>query len=274
MQGEAIERIHIPHESMHLPAIRLTPENKNRGVILVHGGFDSFIEELFYILKYLSLNGFEVIGFEGPGQGHVLLKQGFPMDYRWEKPVASVLDHFNIDQAAIFGISMGGWFCLRAAAFEERIKKVIAAGHAYDYMKIPPAIAEWLMMFFYRNFRNYTNNSMLKMLKKGGMQAWQLHQLMHVTRSHSPIEALEFSMQLNEENLHSERVTQDVLYLTGRNDHFIPFKMRKRQVELLKNTASLTERVFTQDEHAQNHCQVGNIQLMLDTIIDWLHDRQ
>ena len=163
---------------------------------------------------------------------------------------------------------------MRAAAFEKRIRKVIAAGHAYDYMKIPPALAEWLMMFFYKNFRNYTNNSMVKMLKKGGMQAWQLYQLMHVTRSASPIEALEFSMQLNEKNLHSERVTQDVLYLTGRNDHFIPFKMHKRQMQLLKNAASLTDRVFTKEEHAHNHCQIGNIQLMLDTVIDWLHDQK
>jgi len=30
---------------------------------------------------------------------------------------------------------MGGWLCLRASAFEHRIKRVIATGHAIDYMK-------------------------------------------------------------------------------------------------------------------------------------------
>ncbi len=44
---------------------------------------------------------------------------------------------------------MGGWLCFRAAAYESRIKRVIASSIAYDYMKIPPAyiekFARWLL---------------------------------------------------------------------------------------------------------------------------------
>ena len=270
IEGETIERIQVPHESVFLPAIRITPEKDRKGIILLHGGFDAFLEEWFYIMKYLSQNGYEVIGFEGPGQGNVILKQKYPLDYRWEKPVQSILDYLKIDQATLLGLSMGGWLCLRASAFEPRIKNVIASGHACDYMKIPPAMAQWLMLFFFKFFKNYTNNSMLKMINKGGMQSWQLNQLMHITKLDSPIEALEFAMKLNEQNLHAELVKQDVLYLTGRNDHFIPFKMHRRQMKLLTHAASITDRVFNKNEHAQNHCQIGNIKLMLDTIIDWL----
>ncbi len=32
-------------------------------------------------------------------------------------------------------------------------------------------------------------------------------------------------LELNDKNIHSELVNQDVLYITGRNDHFVPFKM-------------------------------------------------
>ena len=79
--------------------------------------------------------------------------------------------------------------------------------------------------------------------------------------------------QLNEENLHSELVKQDVLILSGRKDHFIPFKMHKMQVKALTNAKSVTARVFTKEEHAQNHCQIGNIGLALDTMIDWIEKK-
>lgn len=272
IKDDKIERIQVPYESDFLPAIRLTPEKENKGMIMLHGGFDSFLEEWYLMMKYLVNKGYEVIGFEGPGQGNVLLKQGLALDYRWERPVKAILDYLNLDNISLFGLSMGGWFCLRAAAFEPRIKNVIATGHAIDYMKIPPAFAQWLMKFFIKNLRSYSEKSFLKMIKKGGMQSWQVNNLIHITKIKNPIEAYEYATQLNQINLHSELVKQNVLLLTGKNDHFIPFKMRDMQLKALINAASITDRVFTKGEHADNHCQIGNIQLMLDAIIDWLKD--
>jgi len=75
---------------------------------------------------------------------------------------------------------------------------------------------------------------------------------------------------MNEENLHSELVDQDTLILTGRGDHFIPYKLHDRQIALLSNTRSLTDRVFTEAESAQNHCQIGNVGLALDTMTAWI----
>jgi hypothetical protein len=39
---------------------------------------------------------------------------------------------------------------------------------------------------------------------------------------------------------------------------------------MLKNVRSQTARLFTRDEHAQNHCQVGNLRLAVDYITDWI----
>ncbi|NIV95507.1 hypothetical protein GWN42_22630 [candidate division KSB1 bacterium] len=66
-----------------------------------------------------------MIAFEGPGQGTARKKHGFVLDYRWEKPTKVILDHFKLNEVTLLGISMGGWFCFRAAAFEPRIKRVI-----------------------------------------------------------------------------------------------------------------------------------------------------
>ncbi len=266
---ESFKREMIPYATGSIPVLKFDAVGQKRGTVLLHGGFDSFVEEWFLMLKYLSQNGFNVIGFEGPGQGHMLIKQGIPLDYRWEKPVKCILDHYSIDQATLFGLSMGGWFCIRAAAFEPRIKNVIASGHAIDYSRIPPEFARALMMFFIKYFREYTAKSFVKVSQKQGIQGWQTYQLSHITKM-PPLEAFEYSLNLNSENLCCDRITQNVLYLSGRNDHFIPIKTHRKQVTLFTNAASLEEKIYTKHDHADNHCQIGNIELMLQDVVTWL----
>jgi pimeloyl-ACP methyl ester carboxylesterase len=69
-----------------------------------------------------------VIAFEGSGQGVARALAGLTFDHDWEKPVNAVLDHLDIESAALIGISMGGYWALRAASRERRITKVVALG--------------------------------------------------------------------------------------------------------------------------------------------------
>jgi pimeloyl-ACP methyl ester carboxylesterase len=270
VEGDSFERVQIPyHGETVIPAIKMNTKDACLGTILIHGGFDSYIEEWYLVMRYLQERGFDVIGFEGPGQGHMLLRQGVPFDYRWEQPVKSVLDHFDLAGVTLFGLSMGGWLCLRAAAYEPRVANVIASGHAVDYSRIPPAFARALMMFFIKYFRAYTAKSFQKVAGKGGIKGWQTANLAHIT-SRDPLEAFEYSLNLNAENMSCERIRQNVLYLTGKNDHFIPYKMHDQQLELLRNVRSIKDRVYEKSEHADNHCQIGNIQLMLDEVACWI----
>jgi hypothetical protein len=126
--------------------------------------------------------------------------------------------------------------------------------------------------YFLEKKRAYTNNMMLKAIEKEkGMQAWQGFQMMYIGKKASPIEAFEdIFMQMNEHNLHSDQVTQDVLILTGRNDHFIPFRAHRMQVEALTHAHSVTAKVFTKETQAHNHCQIGNIGLALDVMVEWI----
>ena len=41
-------------------------------------------------------------------------------------------------------------------------------------------------------------------------------------------------------------------------------------INMLKNVKSLTFRLFTDKEDAQNHCNVGNGKIVLDTICNWI----
>lgn len=275
-KDDEIERFEVPYQDAFLPAMKVpAPIGKKHGTIVMHGGFDSFIEEFYSWMTTFSDHGFDVIAFEGPGQGAARRIHGLAMDYRWEKPAKAILDYFKLEDVTWLGISMGGWFCFRAAAFEPRIKNVIASSIAYDYMKTMNVILRKLHLCFIKHMRNYSNKMILKGIKKGeGLQAWMSAQLMYITKAETPMDAFDFWLQLNEENLHSDLVQQDVLILTGRNDHFIPFKAHDMQIKALTHAKSVHARVFTKKEHAQNHCQIGNIGLALDTMIKWLEQRR
>ena len=269
---DGIETHRIPYRDSCLHAMRLPSAagQVKRGTILLHGGFDSFIEEFYSMMCRFSDDGYHVIGFDGPGQGATRRRHGVAFDYRWEKPTGAVLDYFQLDDVTLLGLSMGGWLCLRASAFEKRIRRVIANGHAYDYYRIPSRVAQWMMNFFKSKLKDSSNKMALKGIEKGGMQGWQTSNVMYITKIDAPMSAFDYAWQMNEENLHSELVDQDTLILTGRGDHFIPYKLHDRQIALLSNTRSLTDRVFTEAESAQNHCQIGNVGLALDTMTAWI----
>ena len=268
---DGIERSDVPYGDRSLPALRVRAKSQTtKGTIVLHGGFDSFIEEFYSMMAVFSENGYDVVGFEGPGQGAARRKHGIAFDYEWEKPAKAILDYFNINAVTWLGISMGGYLCFRAAALEPRIARVIASSVAFDYTKFPNIVAEKVGKFFFTRLRKVSNYKMKKMMARGGMPAWMIGNLMYIANAKEPIEATDLMLKLNASNLHSDLVKQDVLILTGEDDHFVPFKMHDMQVQALTNARSVTARVFTKEEHAQNHCQIGNIGIALDVMRNWI----
>ena len=272
--SENIERFKIPYLSSFLPAIRIISKNKKAiGSIVIHGGFDSYMEEFYSFADYFSELGYDVFLFEGPGQGAALKEYGLPLTHKWEMPVKAVLDYFNLSDVTLLGISMGGWLCLRAGAYEPRIKRIIASSIAYDYMKIPPEFianfARWLL----KHPKIMEPMARFKM-KIMPQENWGAVNLMYITKKeNSPLEASQVLLKFNAENLSSDLVRQDVLILTGAEDHFIPLKMHYMQVRALKIARSVTEHIFTREEQGQNHCQIGNIGLSLKTMSEWIKEK-
>ena len=95
-----------------LPAYRFPATDQQRGTVVVHGGGDSYIEEFFPLLPAFTGAGYEVIVFEGPGQGGALEESGLPMTPDWHKPTAAILDHFGLEDVTMIGVSMGGCLVL------------------------------------------------------------------------------------------------------------------------------------------------------------------
>jgi len=271
LADDGVEIVDVPYEDAYLPCLRLRSSlNVVKGTIVAHGGFDSFKEEFYSIIKYFSDQGHDVVVFDGPGQGGARKDHGIVLDYEWEKPVKAVLDHFELSDVTLLGVSMGGYLCFRAAAFEPRIKRVIASSVAYDYTDFPAKILQPIVSLFYNVLTEYTNKATLKEIEKGGMKSWYFSNLMYMLDVKRPIEAVQYLTSLNASKLNCDKIVQDVLILTGRDDHLSPFKMHKKPVKALGNANSITEEIFYKDSHASNHCQVGNMELNFKTMVDWI----
>jgi hypothetical protein len=81
---DGIETHLVPYEDSCMHAMRLPKAagQVKRGTVLLIGGFDSFIEEFYSMMSRLSDGGYDVIGFDGPGQGATRRRHGVAFDYR------------------------------------------------------------------------------------------------------------------------------------------------------------------------------------------------
>jgi pimeloyl-ACP methyl ester carboxylesterase len=266
IQEENLEKFSIPFQEGFLPALRLSAEN-SKGTIVVHGGFDSFMEELFTLVQYLADAGFEAIIFEGPGQGAAIRKHNLPFTHEWEHAVTAVLDYFELTDVTLIGISLGGYLALRASAFEERISRVVS----YDisnYDQHGHGLQGAIYRFFLRNPSVY-NWIAEKSMSKNIATEWLISHGMYINGVDTPLEWMASLENFSVSDIAS-KVRQDVLLLAGIEDHMVHFKEYEKNCQGLTSAHSVTGRVFTADEHAQNHCQVGNVKLALDVIRDWI----
>ena len=93
-------------------------------------GFDGYAEEIIDFASHFPTRPFDIIAFDGPGQGHTALA-GMALEPEWEHPTSAVLDYFGVESAAALGVSFGGYLVMRAAAYCPRISHVIAFDMMY-----------------------------------------------------------------------------------------------------------------------------------------------
>jgi len=265
----------VPYRDGMISAYRFTPENP-KGTFVVFGGFDSYVEEMFKTILAMNESGFDVVFFDGPGQGATLEDYHIPMTHEWEKPVKAVLDFFKLEDVTLIGVSLGGYLAMRAAAHDERIKRAVADDICADFFETLlrqfPVKSRKLMTFLVKHknkiHASIINGIIRKLSKKSLMLEWGVAQGMHVMGTKTPYEFLCKCTKFNTAEV-SSLVEQDVLLMGGQEDHYIPLHQFFDQGKMLTNARSLTMRLFTRKETAQNHCQLGNIGLSVKVIVNW-----
>ena len=132
------ERVEIPYQGKTLAGILRRPEGIEKPPVVVMAiGLDSTKEETdAYEAPFLA-RGMATLVFEGPGQGEA--QYDLPIRGDYEVPVKAVLDYVvtrrDLEAARIgmWGVSLGGYYAPRAAAFDKRIKACIALGGPFDW---------------------------------------------------------------------------------------------------------------------------------------------
>jgi dienelactone hydrolase len=141
------EHVTIPYEGKALYGILRKPKGVAKPPLLIMAvGLDSAKEETdAYEQPYLA-RGIATLVFDGPGQGEGEYDFAIRGDY--EVAVKAVVDHVmtrdDLDTARIglWGVSLGGYYAPRAAAFEKRLKACISLAGPYDWSEIWPGLPE------------------------------------------------------------------------------------------------------------------------------------
>lgn len=269
-----VTKYEVPYEEVRLPVLYVKAKGERKDTILLHGGNDSYMEELFFPMLYFADKGFDVYLFEGPGQGGVMRLQGKHFTYKWEEPVKSILDYFNLTRVTIIGASLGGMLAPRAAAYEKRIKRVIAWSIFPNFLSAVLSTAPVWEQNFLKILMKLHAAPIINFLfnmgaKKDSTVNWGLQHGMYAYKAKSPYD---YALKLNEYQISDigHLIDQDVLVLGATKDHFINYKLFKEELDCLENVRSLTFRLFSEKESASNHCNVGNVKLTLDTMIRWI----
>ncbi|MGH7775739.1 MAG: alpha/beta hydrolase family protein [Candidatus Dormibacterales bacterium] len=131
------ERVEIPYDGLALPGLLRRPVGVTRPPVLVMApGLDSVKEELQTTADHFLRRGVATLAVDGPGQGETEFAR--PIEPAYERPVAAVIDWLegrdDVDAGRLgfYGVSLGGYYAVRAAAREPRIRAAIELAGTYS----------------------------------------------------------------------------------------------------------------------------------------------
>lgn len=279
---EATTRVlELPYEDTTLPGYLFLPGAAEASApyptLVCLGGFDSVAEELYFLcgVPEALARGYAVVTFDGPGQGEPLRRGGLTARPDWEHVVGPVLDsleataELDVDGVGLLGVSFGGYYAPRAAAFDRRIGACVAFDHMHDLWRAAayenPRLARVLL-----RAPDAVVNGLAALGSRFSVESrWLLNNSRWVFGVDS---AAAFQRVLREYSLSG--VAADIecptLVLAGEDDHFVPVELAREFVDELECPTTL--RVFRTEEGAAEHCQVGNLSLATGVIYDWLDE--
>ena len=279
----AMRRHTVPYKDGSLTAIhwQADPDDRARfpdapSTLVMMNGFDGYAEEIIDFASHFPTRPFDIITFDGPGQGHTVLA-GMPLEPEWEHPTEAVMDYFGIESAAALGVSFGGYLVTRTAAHCPRITHVIAFDMMYrllDGLTAPlPRALRPIAEAVVKNPRpaRLIDAGLGMASRLSADLAWKLQQGRYLTGLHSPSQVLQAFGDYTMEPFEG-RITQPCLVLAGDADQYVPFERLGDVRRALRNAESLEVRAFhyAQDPDMAQHCQIGDLDRAFAIMGEWL----
>lgn len=120
------------------------PANAKPGkwpAVLFLGGADAYAEEIYFGGKQMLDRGWAMLLVDTPGRGSSIYLKGIKTRSDYEVPGKACIDYLvsrpevDTDRVALVGISMAGYYAPRVAAFDKRIKALIAWSGCYSILE-------------------------------------------------------------------------------------------------------------------------------------------
>lgn len=234
-------RIEAPLGDGRLAANLRRPDGAERPpLVVLIPGLDSTKEEFFHWENVFLARGMATLSMDGPGQG----ESGFtlPIRHDYEVAVAAMLDalsgrtDLDLERVGAAGVSLGGYYAPRAAAFEPRIRAVAGISGSYNFGEVwdtlPPLTREAFTV------------------KSGARDARDARERAG---------ALDLSGVLG-------GLTQPALYVTGGLDRIIPWRQTERAARESPNGTFV---LYEQGTHVCSNLPYRYRPL----VADWMWDR-
>jgi dienelactone hydrolase len=199
------ERVLIPYDGITLPALFRKPSGLARPpVLLMIPGLDSVKEELQATADYFLRRGIATLAIDGPGQGESEFQRDIEPAY--ERPAGAAIDWLQArddvdgEWIGVYGVSLGGYYAVRVAALEPRVKATIELAGTYSLAS------------------NWDNRSVVSrdaFVKRSGAA--------------SDEEARAFAAKMEMAGLGAE-IRRPILVLHGKRDPIAPFEGAQRLV--------------------------------------------
>ncbi|MDH5637309.1 MAG: alpha/beta fold hydrolase, partial [Nitrospinota bacterium] len=271
-----VEFVPIPYENTTLPGYLFTPDNedKPRKTLLLQTGFDGTGEEMYFSTGFFALKrGYNVLIFEGPGQGMALLDRKLHFRHDWERVVTPVVDYVlardDVDPAriALLGVSMGGYLAPRAAAFEHRLAALVVNPGVYDvYGGHEKSEEQWAQM---EKHPDETNAFLRKKMEQDIGFRWLMNNGMFAFGAGSPLEFMTLWKKYNLRGV-ADKIKCPTLVVMSMEDHLLPPEAQRKLYDQLASPKTLM--TFDGTMMAAGHCQMGAIAEQNRRILDWLDE--
>ena len=273
-----VRAVRIPYLDTTLPGYLYLVDDSGtpRPTVVYNNGYDSTLEESYFAIAAAALSrGYNVLAFDGPGQGGALRDQGLVFRPDWEAVITPVLD-FALTRPeiapgaiALFGYSLGGYLVARAAAFEHRVAAIVLDDGVFDFSaafrdSLPPFLSGWI-----GEGHDDAALPVLAMLMQVNVHLrWAMNNGVWAMGVASPAELIRKSAAYTLDGV-ADRIECPTLILDAENDQFL-----KGQPQLVEKalSAPTTLVTLTSPEGAGEHCHMGAMSRAHGVIFDWLDE--
>jgi len=265
----------IPYQGTTLPAYVARSKNASgkAPMVIINTGFDGTAEDTFNGTAWAAMKrGYHCLVFEGPGQGEMIMDHDIPFRHDWEVVGKIVIDYalslpfVDKDRLAYMGISMGGYLAPRAVAFDKRPKALIANGGLYRLYESMYKLFPEEQLALIESDPEKFNAIVKKMNKKDISFQWLFD------NASWRFGAKDYAdLMVGQKKYTMEGVAQNIacptLIVESVADGMFAGQPRNLYDALKCQKAYI---IFTREEAAQAHCQLGESSLSNEKIFNWL----